>query len=1452
MSNPTIMPKCPELKLTGNISENFKNFEIRFNDYCIQAGFRDLDKDPTDPAELDAHYSKPILELSALRSALPDASLQVIRYTIEPQMTEADRKKPYKLIARLRDHYQGGDYGSVMVDRYRFWNMTQSSTESTQDWEVRVRQSAALCQYGAANDELSRDKFVFGLTENTIRTELLKYHKKPDGSLKKLADVALEARAMESAIATNKLICDTSLTGKASGSTEEQVHFTKSTTRRMAHKDMKLRREHGTCHWCGDRRGPHPWASCPAKGRTCTKCGRDDHFARVCLMDPLPNFKGKSYKADGKRTRQGLHELSIAEPDSHGNHDDDMVDLCYGLEQVHHTTSIHPKPGKRYFTTLHLSLRGDTFTELQYQLDSASTCNTISDTWLKKLGATKIQRSSCMLFPYGQSTPIKPLGHVSLLCDVNGKYETLKFQVLSSKIMGKKPALLCGEDAERLGLMKFHPKVEVFAISAQTQDVQTPSVTTSQARKPVPLPSRPIHIPANRKLPPPGQLQKEDILATYKGCFSGIGKLGPPVHFSVDTSVSPVQMPIHRVPLAKREKEKITIQRYVEMGILAKVEEPTAWVSNETIRETPKKFRICIDPSQTVNKAIQRPLFQMPTLTEQLHKLSHAKCFSLLDVREGFLHVPLDEKSSYMTTMHTSYGRYRWLRLPFGVNSAPEEFQSRLASALEGLSGIANIADDILLYGEGNTYEEAVADHDRRLVALMERCAQRNIRLNPDKFRFKLRRVPFMGNVVTDKGLQPDPDKVSAIVQMPSPKTKADVLRLIGMVNYLSPFCPNASTVIQPLRTLTHDGAEFLWAEPQQEAFRKIKELIANAPTLLYYDLTKPVVLQVDASDFGLGGALLQANAEGKLQPVAFTSCSLSPTERNYSQIEKECLAICNGLQKFDTWLYGKSDIEVHSDHQPLETIFRKPLNRAPARLQRMMMRLQRYSFKVIYKRGTSLHIADTLSRAALPDPVVTDVTGFNVFRLSLEQDFDLPNPRLLSNTEDKLRTAIQADQVMQDLVQIIMKGWPADKRQITTPLHPYWPFRDELSILNGLIYKGQQVLVPPSMYSCMLQRIHLNHSGTDSNMRMAREVLFWPGMKGAIKDLCSTCERCASFGKTGLKEPMRSLPVPSRPWQLISQDIFQHDGRHYLVTVCHFSDWIECDELQDTLSSSVVDVSKWHFARYGKPEVCHTDNGPQFTSKEYRSFASSWDFCHTTSSPYHSQGNGKAEAAVKICKDYLRKGSDLAKSLLNYRNTPQQGHAYSPALRLQGRRLHSLLPVKPELLKPQSIDSDAVVNDIHAKRLSAKQYYDKHVGQSQPALPVGTKVFAKPPPQNRGSPWTPGVVVSHTSDRSYTIQTPSHTIRRNRIHVRPAPPVESIPHPHTITPQAVTDSKLHDDAPRDSVVDIDPVTDESSPTSSTPPTAKSTVTNSKISEQTTPLTTRSGRLVKPRNILDL
>ncbi len=459
-----------------------------------------------------------------------------------------------------------------------------------------------------------------------------------------------------------------------------------------------------------------------------------------------------------------------------------------------------------------------------------------------------------------------------------------------------------------------------------------------------------------------------------------------------------------------------------------------------------------------------------------------------------------------------------------------------------------------------------------------------------------------MGEIIGVSGSRPDPSKVQAIQDMSPPTDKNALRRFLGMLTYLSPYCSSLSQIIKPMRNLTKDGTEYIWSSTQQHVFEKAKELISNAPTLQYYDMTKPVSLEVDASESGIGGALLQPNDKGELQPVAYTSCTLSDTEQRYAQIEKECLAICHAFGKWDHWLYGKRDITVHTDHLPLETILRKPLNKAPIRLQKMMMRLQRYSFTVKYKKGTSLYLADTLSRAALAHSVSTTVSGYDVFRLDLAEIEE--SPRLTQTTTQLLQQQTLADPVLSELIILITQGFPTSRESMDVTLHPYWNYRDELTVNNGIIYKGTQCLVPQSMHQTMLSKIHTNHFGLESSTRMAKEVLFWPGMKSAIEDMCQSCSTCAQYGASAPSEPMKSLPIPERPWQLISQDLCTHEGVNYLITVCHYSDWIEADYVENTLSSTIIQKTKSHLARFGIPDTCHTDNGPQFISAEFNDFA--------------------------------------------------------------------------------------------------------------------------------------------------------------------------------------------------------------------------------------------------------
>ena len=398
-------------------------------------------------------------------------------------------------------------------------------------------------------------------------------------------------------------------------------------------------------------------------------------------------------------------------------------------------------------------------------------------------------------------------------------------------------------------------------------------------------------------------LTMANILSKYPDVFdNSVGKLEGKLHFYTTQDVTPSKAAPRVIPLAVKNKFIAEIKDLQEQGIIQKVTEPTDWVSAPTIVNKPSAKngqRLCID-SRPLNTALKRSEYPIPTVDQLLTEIGNAKVFTLADIKSAFWHVPLDESSSLLTTFNTPVGRMKWNRMPFGISVAPEEFQ-RIDESLEGLEGTKAIADDILIWGDGNTIEEATSNHDARLSALLERCQQRHIKLNLDKFQLRKTELSYMGVMLTNKGVKPDPRKQDSIQAMPAPTNKEEVRRLLGVVTYLSRFSEDLSTKSAPLRTLLKNGVAFTWEANEQQAFEDIKALISSAPLLKYFSPALPVEIQTDASSSGLGACLMQGG-----QPIQYASRALTETEKRYSQIEKEMLSVVFGLTRFHTYSYGR------------------------------------------------------------------------------------------------------------------------------------------------------------------------------------------------------------------------------------------------------------------------------------------------------------------------------------------------------------------------------------------------------------------------------------------------------------------------------------------------------------------------------------------------------------------
>ena len=690
---------------------------------------------------------------------------------------------------------------------------------------------------------------------------------------------------------------------------------------------------------------------------------------------------------------------------------------------THQISAVETNPCPRQLFT---TVKVNNSTDVAFQLDCGATCNLLSlkefssimenpkDLYLKKTSATLKMYNGTTMSPLGKSTLTCAKGEIS---------KDVDFFIIDQDVR----PLLGAETCQELNLIKV-----------MVDDILDPETVNSVNDK-----------------PQTSVLTKDRILKDYSDVFEGLGCMDGLYHMEVDDNVKPVIHPPRKVPVALRDRLKEELDKLVKEEVITPVTEPTNWVSSLVLVNKPDKLRICIDP-QDLNKALLRAHYPLPTIEEVATRLSKAKVFSVLDAKNGFWQVQLDKESSFLTTFNTPFGRYRWLRLPFGIKTAPEVYQRRIHESLQGLSGIEDIVDDILCVGEGDTYESAVEDHDKNLIALLERCREKNIKLNPKKLQLRKQEVPCIGHLLTSDGLKPDPNKVKAIVEMPTPADKQSLQRLLGMITYLSKFLPNLSEVTEPLRRLLDKDVEWHWDDSHKEALNRVKHLITREPVLSYFDNAKEVTLQCDASESGLGATIMQ---EG--QPVAFSSRALTSTG-NYAQIEKELLSIVHGCTRFDQYVYGR-EITVQTDHKPLVNIFNKPLLSAPRRLQRMLLQLQKYNLKLVYKPGKELFIADTLSRAFLSSDTTQEKMKSEVLAVRQEEYLiksveEIDMVEFLPITAERLaelREKTERDESLQQLKQVIRNGWPDRKEEVPAEIRNYFHFREELTIQDGILFKG-------------------------------------------------------------------------------------------------------------------------------------------------------------------------------------------------------------------------------------------------------------------------------------------------------------------------------------------------------------------------------------------------------------
>lgn len=821
----------------------------------------------------------------------------------------------------------------------------------------------------------------------------------------------------------------------------------------------------------------------------------------------------------------------------------------------------------------------------------------------------------------------------------------------------------------------------------------------------------------------------------------GLGLVkGPPARLLLRDGTSPKFCKARKVPFALREKVSNELDRLVAEGILSPVSHSEWATPIVPVLKKNGAVRICGDFKVTLNPACDVEHYPLPVIDDMFANLRGGEQFSILDLRDAYNQIPLDEDSRKLAVINTHKGLFRYNRLPFGISSAPAIFQKTIETILQGLTGVQAYLDDVLV-------SEKNGEH-RNLRSVLQRFREHGIKLRLDKCSFHEPSVAYLGHRIDVKGLHPIEKNVEAIRLAPEPRNVSELRSFLGLITFYNKFMPNLSTMLAPLYKLLEKAAKWVWGAKEQTAFKSAKDSLCSAPVLAHFDPDRELLLECDASPYGIGAVLFH-RIDGEQRPIGFRSRTLTAAEKNYSQIEREALALVFGVTRFRDYLLGREFVLV-TDHQPLLGLLR-PDRQTPAmaaaRIQRWALLLGAYKYRLQYKPGKQLVNADALSR--LPQPLQHEVGAEedSTECVLLLHQWDEP-----AIPVKELQASTAADVTLAAVYRYVVDGWPRGASSYERDLSEYHKKRHELSVHRGLLYRGHRVVVPSVVRTRLLKLLHAAHQGVSTMKAVARSKFWWPRLDDDIQRVASSCRSCVQALPMPPAQKPVSWPETLERWSRLHVDFAGPvQGKMLLIVVDSHSKWLEAIPLGQATSRSTVDALRTLFSRFGLPRTVVSDNGPQFVGQEFVEFMHRNGIIHIRTPPYHPQSNGMAERAVRTVKDGLKKAGttdlhkSLARLLCHYRNAPQES-GLSPSEMLLGYKVRTRLdmcfpPREPPASRTTVVDCE------------------------QWTIAPGDAVYVRN--YGAGDKWTPGKVKSTEGSRVVSVETDNGIVHRHADQVR-------------------------------------------------------------------------------------
>ncbi|XP_043212449.1 uncharacterized protein K02A2.6-like [Amphibalanus amphitrite] len=798
----------------------------------------------------------------------------------------------------------------------------------------------------------------------------------------------------------------------------------------------------------------------------------------------------------------------------------------------------------------------------------------------------------------------------------------------------------------------------------------------------------------------------------------------------------PTAYRLRRLPLAVREEVSQELQRLLRAGVIERID-ASQWVSPLVVSRKPDgKIRLCVD-LRGPNSQIVPEVHPLPTI-EELQSRLQGVIYSKLDLRSAYHQLNLQESSRDITAFITHDGLMRFRRVPFGLVSAGSACQKLLDDLLDGIPGCGHYMDDILVSGKTRR------QHDERLRKVLDRLRAANVTINMEKSVFSSAEVDFCGHRMTASGITPSDSTVQAVRDAPRPTGVQELRSFMGLAGWFAKFIPAYADVVRPLACMLRKNVKFTWSEEAEESFQTVKRLITSRPILQPFQSALPIIVTSDASDRGAGAVLAQLHPDGTEHPVSYWSRSFTDTEQRYSVSEREALSAVQAIERWKLYLWGRF-FTLRTDHSALTTLLSpKCSGRAGARIARWQARLQPFAYEVVYTAGStgSVPVADALSRLPLSCPGPSeDDSGEDVVALVYAEA--AAGEAVL--TEEKVRMESKTDPVLQQLRDVIARGWPDSAKRCTPEVKPYFAVRHELQVrTDDVILRGpDRVIVPSALRAEYLSAAHRAHDGVVRTKQLLRSLSWWPGMDKDVAALVGACDRCQASDKVlsqaVRKTPLQPVPYPDKPWSQLGLDVVgplpgAPAHARFAVTLTDYgSKWVEVGLTSTVTTSDIIRILSSVWSREGYPDVIVTDNGTQFTSNQFRTYLKERNIEHRRSSVYWPRGNGAVERFNRTLKTWFVAAVNqsevslqqyLQLQLARYRATPHCTTGRAPSELLHGRVMRLDLPV---IGQPASPDRE-VHRRVERQQRRNRRNYNSRQAVRPTRIQVGDVVRVKIP----------------------------------------------------------------------------------------------------------------------------